>query len=77
MLNKDVKRLKCSAFILHVLGPVLKWWNFVDAKDSGSLLKEQVYSPYQGKEYPHRKCSYCAREKFQERDIIKAPKGWI
>lgn len=75
IVNKDMKKLKCSAFILCILGPILKMVNLVEAKNSGSLLKEKVYYPYQGKRYPQRKWFYCASEKFQERDIIKAPKG--
>lgn len=58
-------------------GLFLKWWDFAEAKGSSSFLKEKVYYPYQGKEYPQRKWFYCASEKFQKRDIIRACKGQI
>lgn len=77
IINKDVKRLKCSAFSLHILGTIFKMVELRRSKGFKFPVekKKKVYYPHQGKEYPQRKWFYCASKKFQERDIIKAPKG--
>lgn len=43
------------SLIVRVLGPVFEMVGLLEAKGSGSFLKEKVYYAYQGKEYPHRK----------------------